>query len=85
MRRGDLLTMIKEMLGNRVELTFLPTDPELHYKITPYSFSPKTAKVYRGDSYLDLGQGLLQGLSEIHEKYCHGEELDRIFVPNSGD
>lgn len=85
MRRGDLLTMIKEMLGNRVEFTFLPTDPELHYKITPYSFSPKTARVYRGDSYLDLGQGLLQCLDEIYKKYSHDKELGGIFARNSGD
>jgi len=66
--RGDLLTMIKEMLGKRIEFTFLPTDSGLHYKITPYSYSPKAARVYRGDSYLDLGQGLLQCLEDIHKK-----------------
>lgn len=85
MRRGDLLIMIREILGGRIEFTFLPTDPELHYKIIPYSFSPKTAKVYRVDSYHDLGQGLLQCLEDIYKKHCHVKELDGIFIPNSGD
>ena len=83
MRRGDLLTMIKEMLGNRIEFTFLPTDSELHYKITPYSFTPKIAEVYRGDSYLDLGQGILQCLDEIYKEYSPVKELNGIFVSNS--
>ena len=68
MKRGDLLTMIKEILGNRIEIEFLPTDSELHYKITPYSFNPKVAKVYVGGSYFDLGQGILQCLNEIYKE-----------------
>lgn len=68
-RRGDLLTMVKEILGNRIEVEFLPIDSELHYKITPYSFNPKVAKVYAGASYFDLGQGILQCLDEIYKKY----------------
>ena len=83
MRRGDLLTMIKEMLGNRIEVDFLPIDSELRYKVTPYSFSPKIAKVYRGASHLDLGQGILQCLDEIYKKYSHVKELEGIFMPDS--
>ena len=67
MKRGDLLTMINEILGNRIEIELLPTDSELHYKITPYSFNPKVAKVY-GGSYFDLGQGILQCLNEIYKE-----------------
>ena len=69
MKRGDLLTMIKEMMRNRIEIEFLPTESELHYSVTPYSFNPKIAKVYRGDYYLDLGQGILQCLDEIYKKF----------------
>lgn len=83
MRRGDLLTMIKEMLGNCIEVGFCPIDLDLRYEVTPYTFSPKIAKVYRGDSYLDLGQGILQCLDEIYKKHSHVKELDGIFVSNS--
>ncbi len=82
MKRGKLLTMIKEMLGNRIQIDFLPVDSELHYEVTPYSFSPKIAKVYRGASYLDLGQGILQCLDEIYKKYSPVKELNGIFMSN---
>jgi UDP-glucose 4-epimerase len=79
-KRGELLTMIREMLGNRIEVGFLPANAELHYDVTPYSFNPKIAKVYRGDSYLDLGQGILQCLEEIYKKYSPSKEINGIFV-----
>lgn len=83
MRRGELLTMIREMLGSRIEIDFLPVESALHYDVTPYIFSPRIAKVYRGDSYLDLGQGILQCLGEMYKKYAPVKELEGIFVPDS--
>lgn len=67
-RVKDIMIMIKEMLGNKIELEFLPTDSSLHYEITPYIFSPKIARRFVSNSYLDLGQGLLQCLEEIYRK-----------------
>jgi len=67
-RVKDLMIMIREMLKNKVELEFLPTSSSLHYQITPYNFSPKVAKRLVNDSYIDLGQGLLQCLEEINKK-----------------
>jgi UDP-glucose 4-epimerase len=67
-RVKDIMIMIREMLGNKIELEFLPTDSSLHYEITPYSFNPKIARRFVSNSYLDLGQGLLQCLEEIYKK-----------------
>ncbi|MAF85428.1 MAG: NAD-dependent epimerase [Dehalococcoidales bacterium] len=64
----DLMIMIREMLGNKIELEFLPTDSSLHYEITPYTFNPKIARRVISDSYLDMGQGLLQCLEEVYKK-----------------
>lgn len=83
MRRGELLTMIKEMLGNRIEIDFLPADSKLRYTVTPYTFCPKIAKVYQADSYLDLGQGILQCLHEIYKEYSQVKEANGIFLPSS--
>ena len=81
MRRKDLLIMIKEMLGNKIELEFLPTEPNLHYEITPYTFNPKIAKKFVSNYYLDLGQGLLQCLEDVYKKHHpHYKEVARIFV-----
>jgi UDP-glucose 4-epimerase len=67
-RVKDIMIMIREMLGNKIELEFLPTDSSLHYEITPYIFNPKVARRFISNSYLDLGQGLLQCLEEIYKK-----------------
>lgn len=69
MRVKDIMIMIREMLGNKIELEFQPTDSSLHYEITPYTFNPKIARRFVSSSYLDLGQGLLQCLEDIYKKY----------------
>ena len=68
MRRIDMLMMINEILGNKIKIDFSPIDTNLHYKITPYHFSPKMAKKYTSHYYLDFGEGLLQCLADINEK-----------------
>ncbi len=68
MKIKDLMLMIKEMMGNSIELEFLPVDSSLHYEITPYSFRPKIAKKYAGCYHLDLGQGVLSMLGEIYKE-----------------
>lgn len=80
MRRKDLLIMIKEMLGNKIELEFLPTESNLHYVITPYTFNPRIAKKFVTNYYLDLGQGLLQCLKDIYKRSHHYKELDNILI-----
>jgi len=65
----DLMVMIKEMLSNKIELEFLPTDSSLHYEITPYTFNPRIARRIMSNSYLDMGQGLLQYIEEIYQKF----------------
>ncbi|MHB8104021.1 MAG: NAD-dependent epimerase/dehydratase family protein [Dehalococcoidales bacterium] len=67
-RVKDIMIMIKEILGNKIKLEFLPTDSNLHYEMTPYSFNPKLARRFVSNTYLDLGQGLLQCLEEIYKK-----------------
>jgi UDP-glucose 4-epimerase len=67
-RVKDIMIMIKEMLKNKVKLEFLPTENSLHYEITPYTFNPKIARRFVSNSYLDLGQGLLQYLEEIYRE-----------------
>jgi len=76
----DLMIMIREMLGNRIELEFLPSKSNVHYEITPYSFTPRIAKKLVSDHYLDMGQGLLQCLKDIYKKEHHYEELNGIMV-----
>lgn len=71
----DLLTMLKEILGGGIEIEYkdaddkdCPYDQSLHYEITPYSFSPKIGKKLVSRHYLDMGQGILDLLKDIHPK-----------------
>ena len=72
----DLMEMIKEMLGGKVALEFKTRSdapPDTHYYRTPYSFIPKVGRKIIGNQYIDLGQGLLRLLAEIHDANGHGE------------
>jgi UDP-glucose 4-epimerase len=62
----DLLHMIKEMLENKIELEFKESALEEHYEITPYNFSPRLAKKITDSSHVDLGQGILDLMNNIH-------------------
>lgn len=80
MRRKDLLKMIKEILGNKIDLEFLPKESKLHYEITPYSFCPKVAKKFIGKYHLDMGQGLLQCIHEIYKQNHPHKEINGILI-----
>ncbi len=66
-RVRDLMDMIREMMGNRPEIRFLNKPLAGHYKITPYAFLPKVGRKLVGESYTDMGQGLLDCLAELNE------------------
>ena len=68
MRYGDLLTMIREMLNNDVEIEYLPKDNPDHYEITPYSFSPKLGRKLVNNPHIDMGQGLLEIMESVYRE-----------------
>ncbi len=72
MRVKDLVAMIREIVGQDVQVEFRPVDPKLegegrspHYTITPYSFRPRIAKKLVGHHYVDMGQGIIDLLEAI--------------------
>ena len=67
-RMKDFLIMIKEIMGNRIDIEFEKPVSSSHYQITPYFFNPKMAKKLTINLYTDLGQGLLSCLVEMHKK-----------------
>ena len=77
-RIKDLLIMIKEILNNRIKIEYIPTSHDAHYEITPYSFNPKIAHRILSDSYLDLGQGILDMLERIHRESSHLKKQDSV-------
>lgn len=73
LRVRDLAEMIREIVGPDVRIQLTPVDSpqkqeagNQHYTITPYAFRPRMAKKLISHYYIDMGQGLLDCLEEIH-------------------
>ena len=73
MKYNELLEMISEMLNGKVDLEISPKKSNTHYKMTPYSFSPKLAKKLVNNPHIDLGQGILNLIGDIYKE--HNPEL----------
>ena len=72
MRFRELLQMIREIVGQDVEIALEPPPPggadaRGHYSFTPYTFRPKVGRKLAAHAYIDLGQGLIECLEEIYE------------------
>lgn len=68
LKSRDLLTMIKEMLDSDIEIEFLNLGKREHYQTTGYSFQPSLAKKLVPNLSIDIGQGLLDLISEAHRE-----------------
>jgi UDP-glucose 4-epimerase len=68
MKVKELLSMIKEIMNDSIELNYTNESFVGHYKITPYSFKPKIAIKITPKDYHDLGQGILDSIYEIYEE-----------------
>lgn len=76
LRIKDVMTMISEMLPWPVELHFDEANAVHHYEITPYAFQPRIGRKLVLNEHVDLGQGILDCLREIHQHLHHGDEND---------
>lgn len=65
----DLLIMIREILKGQVEIEYVPAKNNVHYEITPYVFNPKLAMKIYNHEHVDMGQGILNILNSIYQKY----------------
>lgn len=68
LKRIELLTMINEIMQDKLTIKNISDDNMGHYKITPYSFHPNVAKKLVANPYVDLGQGLLECIQAIHKE-----------------
>jgi cytochrome P450 len=71
MRYADLLRLVQEIVGPDVQIVPQAQSaepPSAHYSITPYSFRPRIARKLVSSYYVDMGQGLLDVLAEIHDE-----------------
>ena len=68
MKYKELLETVNEILDKKVKIVIKPSTEETHYRMSPYSFKPITAKKILKNPHIDLGQGLLNLIFEIHSK-----------------
>lgn len=68
MRVMDLLKMLAEILGYENEIEFVNINQAGHYVRTPYAYQPKLGRKYILPMHVDLGQGLLQLITEIQDE-----------------
>ncbi|TES89243.1 MAG: NAD(P)-dependent oxidoreductase [Desulfobacteraceae bacterium] len=65
----ELLHMIREILGGRIELEFRPEkSTSAHYDMTPYRFTPKVARKMVPNVFVDIGQGILDLVEEVYQE-----------------
>ncbi|MGH8670853.1 MAG: hypothetical protein ACREUA_02295, partial [Burkholderiales bacterium] len=76
MQVKNLMKMVSEMIPGGAELHFENKHMDGHYVMTPYAFHPKLGHKLVANDYVDLGQGLLDCLAEIHER-LHQEESEQ--------
>jgi UDP-glucose 4-epimerase len=65
MKVREVLAMIREIMGQEIDIEYLPALETSHYTLTPYSFRPESAHRLVMKKYYDLGQGLFDLLHEI--------------------
>ncbi len=83
----DLLKIIQEIMQGKVDVSWANEEPAGHYQLTPYSFMPQVGHKMVPSDFVDLGQGLLDCLTEILEEDTKAEMLDidaRLTRPDGG-
>ena len=66
MRVYDLLKMVAEILNiDSSSVEFINENYNGHYVRTPYAYQPKLGRKYIPTTHVDLGQGLLQIISNL--------------------
>jgi UDP-glucose 4-epimerase len=69
MRIRDLFTMFSEILGREVQVDYEGiSEGNGHYSVTPYSFQPRVGRKLTANLSVDMGQGILQILEQLHRE-----------------
>lgn len=66
----ELLRMIQEILGGKIEIEFnIANKYPAHYDMTPYRFTPREGKKMVPNVFVDIGQGILDLAEEIYHEH----------------
>ena len=67
---SEIFKMFEEILGKKVNVRYLGDEGQGngHYNLTPYTFTPKIGKKLISDSFVDIGQGIIQVIEQINDE-----------------
>ena len=77
----DLLSFIKEMMNDEIDIEMLGRDYKGHYVLTPYSFTPSIGVKLVNNPSIDFGQGLLECINQVFNELQEEGVLDGTPVP----
>ena len=67
--QSELIEMIIEIIGEDIEVKFNKnSEIKAHYNLTPYQYVPKRSLKLVPSQYIDLGQGILELISELSQE-----------------
>lgn len=75
LKRIELITMINEILQNKLKIEKILDNSFGHYKLTPYSYHPTFAKKLIANPFIDLGQGILKCIEEINKEFKKSKNI----------
>jgi len=76
MRVLDMLEILAEILGLKNAVKFSSGEQLGHYIRTPYAYQPKLGRKLIPPVHVDLGQGLVQLVDEVHSEHLRGLSED---------
>jgi UDP-glucose 4-epimerase len=68
MRVTDLMRMVAEMIPGKPPFRVGEKKLIAHYTMTPYTYNPKLAHKLTSNDHIDLGQGILDCISELYDE-----------------
>ena len=74
MRRIELFEMIREILGEDIEIVLKNNGYKNHYRYSPYALQAKMSRKMVSNSYIDIGQGLLECIKQVQLDMKEGHE-----------
>jgi len=80
----DVMTMISEIMPWKIDLRFDEARAGHHYEVTPYAYQPRIGRKLVLNEHVDLGQGLLDCLQDIHQSMRRSDEDEEV-IPLASD
>lgn len=67
LRSSDLFNLFEELLNKKLKVNYINEPNNNHYKLSPYSYTPKFGKKYSSTLSIDIGEGILKLIETISE------------------